>query len=679
MSQSPAPRWLIGATAVLLVIVALTYAFYTVFSRPLSLDEGFLMITVQSFLDGQPLYDSLFTQYGPVYYWYEWIVHRGLAIELTHDATRFLCIFHWVVAAILLGFAGGVMTRSAFAGLFVFAQAVAHLAALANEPGHPQELVAVLLALGLLVAASSLGSAPRFVTLAVLGTSLFFIKINIGVFFFLALFLTMYWQVCSPGFSRVERHTKFGPCQGGLKPGLQTQRLASALLIAGCAVLPFLLMRRYVMYEWCRNYALLVAATSVAASITAKALLVRSPGFSLPIDGSKCDVSPDRLKPELRTIVVAAGAVSAVVCAAIAMLTGTSLRGLIDGMVLTPLRLADAAVWPLTASTFTLLSAAASLVLAAVVSVNLHSLATSISRIITLFKALFGVAVAIILVGESHAQLKYLLPWVWLVVVPNCKLEIENFQFLISSNVFARVFLCFMTVWQALQAYPIAGTQVAMATLLLPVVGTICLVDALRTLRIAEFLRNCRPSAILAGQLAGAVAFLGLFAFLWCDLFATKRHYASLTPLDLPGSRLVRADVPTVQSYRALAEYLETNCDTFLISPGINSFYFWARKRPPTHLNVTTFSILTAEQEARFLAALNRARRPLIVVVEGTLTAVGRDNRPVIVASEETAPTAKASGPETSGPLRPFLRALRDDYVEIHRIPPFSIYGPKKD
>src|SRR5688500_18465572 len=117
MSQSrpssdlaPHSAWLITATGVLVVGAALLYMFYTVFRRPLSRDEGFLMITVQSFLDGQALYDSVFTQYGPVYYFYEWLLHRPLGIPLTHDATRFLCAFHWLTASVLLAIAGGVMT-----------------------------------------------------------------------------------------------------------------------------------------------------------------------------------------------------------------------------------------------------------------------------------------------------------------------------------------------------------------------------------------------------------------------------------------------------------------------------------------------------------------------------------------------------------------------------------------
>src|SRR3954470_24668377 len=132
-------RWWMAVGAILFLGVAVAYACFTVFSRPMSIDEGYLMITIQSFIDGNALYDCVFTQYGPFYYAYEWCAHTLLSIPLTHDATRLLCIFHWLAAAVVLGMAGGVLMRSALGGIFVFTQALIHLTAIASEPGHPQE------------------------------------------------------------------------------------------------------------------------------------------------------------------------------------------------------------------------------------------------------------------------------------------------------------------------------------------------------------------------------------------------------------------------------------------------------------------------------------------------------------------------------------------------------------
>src|SRR5688572_5200592 len=127
-------RIITSVFAAIVLVVSLAFAYYFVFSRSMSLDEGYLMITVQGFNNGNALYDTVFTQYGPLYYFYEWLLHSALAIPLTHDATRLLCVFHWLAAAIVLGLATWKMTRSAIMALFVSAQAVVHLSLIANEP-----------------------------------------------------------------------------------------------------------------------------------------------------------------------------------------------------------------------------------------------------------------------------------------------------------------------------------------------------------------------------------------------------------------------------------------------------------------------------------------------------------------------------------------------------------------
>src|SRR5258708_5636207 len=143
------PRWLLASAGLLFLGAAIAYAFYVVFSRSMSPDEGYLMITVQSFIEGNALYDTVFTHYGPFYYAYEWVVHSLFSVPLTHDATRMLCILHWLTAAVLLAVAAGRIMKSQLAGLFVFTQAVVHLAPLANEPCPPQDLIAALLGLAM--------------------------------------------------------------------------------------------------------------------------------------------------------------------------------------------------------------------------------------------------------------------------------------------------------------------------------------------------------------------------------------------------------------------------------------------------------------------------------------------------------------------------------------------------
>ena len=308
-SRTPAraPLWLAGAAGLLFLGVALAYAWLTVFSRPMSPDEGYLMITIQSFLEGAPLYDSVFTQYGPVYYFYEWLVRVVLSVPLTHDATRMLGIVHWLATAVVMGWVAKVMTRSWIGGLFVFAQAMVHLAAMAGEPGHPQELVALLLALGMLAATREEGRLGRLAVLAAVAAVLAFTKINAGIFFGVALFLGMR-----------------SAAQDRLARGVWTWLLAGA-----CVTLPFVLMWGHLKAEWCRNYSVLAASAIAGSWLIAQRFAGDSgSGYAK---------------------VLRAASLFLAVCGAIVgivLWTGTSLGGLLDGLLLTPLKMPGVLIVP---------------------------------------------------------------------------------------------------------------------------------------------------------------------------------------------------------------------------------------------------------------------------------------------------------------------------------------------
>ena len=615
ISTPSRPRWLVGVAAVLLLGVAAVYAYYIMFSRPLSLDEGYLMITVRSFNEGQPLYDSVFTQYGPLYYFYEYILHGWLAVPLTQDATRLVGIVHWLAAAALLGVTGGTLMRSAFGGLFVFAQAMAHLTRLADEPGHPQELVVVLFGIALVLVARAERRSELLMFLAGLAALLAFTKINVGIFFGFALLLAI---ACHSD----DRFTR-----GAGK---------WALLLV-CAAVPFLLMRRHLAAEWCRNFSIVVAGATISS------LLVAS-RFATPQQPR-----PDRLfKVAVPFVVVAA------VLTGLALASGTTLNGLINGLLVVPLKMPDVALLPLPLSNLVLLNVGASLAFGVMVVVRQPD--RRAHNVVNVLKALYGIVGAFLLIGNAAAQLAWLLPWTWLVLVPP---QSGNQTFL--EHNFARVFLGLAAVWQSLQAYPIAGTQMTVATTLLVVSYAVCLSDALPAAQTSFHLRERLTARFTPRQLkfASALPFivlLGLFADVWCKLPAARREFARLPLLDLPGSRRVRVDAELAGMYRELADYLRAECDTFVTYPGINSLYFWSDKQPPTHLNSTGWGQLSHVQQEHILGAWQKAKRPMLVVV---------------------ADRADAWASYAPPQLAPLIRCVREDCREVKRIGRFILFAPK--
>ncbi len=606
-------RLMVGVFGLVGLGVAFAFAYYFIFSRSSSLDEGYLMITVQGFNSGHALYDSLFTQYGPFYYFYEWLLRSVLAIPLTHDATRFLCIAHWLMAVGILGLAGWKLTRSALAGFFVAFLAVAHLAPLAHEPGHPQEIVAVLLALGALAATRFSRNRWAVEALAVIAVLLAFTKINVGVFFAFAVLLAM----------RCHSSDRFA------------RGMWNWLLLALCGALPFLLVRRHLSQEWCHNFALVIASTAATVLFVAqRASEQRSLSVTSYFKAAAAFLIPSAI---LLTVT---------------LFTGTSWKGLLDGLLLTPLKMPSVILLTIPMPNVALLNAAVSLAIATLVMRRRDD--ARVATVLPILKAIFALAGAFCLMGSAKAQLAFLLPWVWLVAVPVASVREAN-----DHGNFGRIFVALAAVWQSLQIYPVAGTQVTIATLFLVLAYGVCLSDALQVMaqnpRIATLRRALTGTTPNFPQALAGVALLFLFANVWCKLPDVRREHARLRPLGLPGSAHVRMDDETVTMYRGLAQYLATESGTFVTYPGVNSLYFWADKRPPTQLNSTGWGQLTHAQQREILSTLAKAERPRLVIVEA------------MMQNWDSAPY---------DPIRPLVRFVADECRPLRRLGRFIVFEP---
>lgn len=616
------PRWLLVFGALIFVAIAAVYAFSLTFSQfALYDDQGLLMISVRGYLEGHPLYDGIFSLYGPIYYFYAWFVHGLISVPLTHDATRALCVLHWLVAAAILSVAGGILTRSPLLALFIFAQGMAHLRTLSNEPGHPQELVVLLLAFAVLVIAGGLKRPRSLVLLGAISAALAFTKINVGAFFGIALF-----QACvcyTPLFRR---------------------RLLCWVMLALGGLLPFLLMRQDLGQDWARLYAALACAAIVAAGVVVYSL---AEGRSLGL-------------AQWGQIGLGYLGLSVLVLAVL-LLTGTSLMAMVNNLVVSPSKMAGYFCIPLNIPSGYWSAAAALPVAVVVVAWRRHL--TRLSLATASAKGLYGVVGTLVLVLNPRHQMGYLLPWLWLLMLPSGKNQASR-----SGDAFPRAILCLLAAWQALQGYPVAGSQVATGTFLFIPVCSLCLHDAILTFmrerRTARHLLRFSPrSGLLLRALAFAALFC-LFAAQWCPSLPEWRYYASLPPLDLPGAHYLHLPAYQADSYRELAHYVERESDTFITSPGLNSLYFWTRKTPPTSFNISGETILSDyHQQARIVAALRRARHPLIVINDGR-----------VVINARKARSLESVGLLGNGPLVEFVDGA---FVEIKRFGCFRILAPK--
>ena len=73
-------------------------------------DESYVMLSLQTFFQGERLYGETYTQYGPAYYLIQSPLHRWLEIPITHDIVRLKTVLTWFAILIFLAFASIFLT-----------------------------------------------------------------------------------------------------------------------------------------------------------------------------------------------------------------------------------------------------------------------------------------------------------------------------------------------------------------------------------------------------------------------------------------------------------------------------------------------------------------------------------------------------------------------------------------
>jgi hypothetical protein len=559
-APQPRARWKVMAGLGVLVIATVILfraAYYLAFSTfsPWD-DEGYVLLTIKYFVAGRALYDELYTQYGPLLYEFYRCVLWLLHLPLNHDTARFMTLGLWSGSALLAGLFVLRMTGQIAVAVLTLIASFWSLYVLSNEPGHPIALCLFLVCL-LPMVGSFCGSRPRL--LACFGMGIFvgcllLTKINIGVYAFLALILTM----------------------ASVTPG----RLASAIkgLVSVCILaLPALVMQAH-WYEFrARAYVLVV---------TLAALSVVGVHWSGP------NLHYLRWRHAAAAVIGLLLLVAAV--SARAILHGSSAAGLLDGAVLQNRRLG--AIFYLAAPTDyagVASAGAGAFCFFAYRYLDLHwPQHTALDSAIFFGKTLFAAFVFSVsfhvdldaLNSRAYGRLlNFALPFVWLTAISPASTAS------VSQQRFARLLLVAVAVLQSLTAYPVAGSQQAAATVLLNVCAGICLSDALW--KVSErwiYHAGWKPARFSAASLLVAL----LLVQAWRAGSERRAKYEASFPLGLPGAERLRLQEGQVAAYRWLSYNLGAHADTFVTMPGLNSLYLWTQIDPPTVLNTTAWMTL---------------------------------------------------------------------------------------
>src|SRR5271170_2058246 len=103
-SITDAPLTLFGPTSIprFLTLLGGIWAYYRAFTGfSFWDDEGSMMASVKQYLDGLKLYDQFWSGYGPVYYFYNWLLRSITGTPVTHDVVRISSLLPWLVTPLV--------------------------------------------------------------------------------------------------------------------------------------------------------------------------------------------------------------------------------------------------------------------------------------------------------------------------------------------------------------------------------------------------------------------------------------------------------------------------------------------------------------------------------------------------------------------------------------------------
>lgn len=539
-------------------------------------DEGYVLYSLKAFSGHGSLYEEVYTQYGPFYYQFGGLLHF-LGLPFNHEASRWMNLLAWSGSALFLAVA---VLRGAprFTGLAIFTLCAgfSYLWPLISEPAHPGALIC--LSLSLLAWLGVERDAPSWLLPAGAGlvsAALLLTKINVGVFLLAG---TAAFFLLNSSYL------------------LRRGRLF-ALLSLPLLALPWLLMRPLLSSSWVFDY-----ATTVCLC-TASILLVAWPGREKRFEG--------------RSFLVFGAAFTGLLLFSLLALrlSGTSWRAMLDGLLLSPLRMPSVFTNPLRwregALLFTLCSFAG-----ACLSLRTRGL----QRVLVFTLMRLGLLLVFVLlwcgVLDENLQawvLCFGLSLSWCLVAPMQESK---------AAAGPRVWLGLLLVLQSLHAYPVAGSQLSWGTFLwIPLLALAC---AESLAWFGDLKPRFYPLFVRGIALALPLFCLGLTAQ---QLRQSSARYRDSEKLALPGAESLMLPASLASSLQVLDANAREHASVLFTLPGMLSFNLRTGVPAPTLANATHwFSLLSPKQQEEIRTKLEATPKSCVIVENGLLDFL-RDRR----------------------------------------------------
>jgi hypothetical protein len=526
-------------------------------------DEGGLLLTLLNYLKHGGLYTSTFTQYGPFYFYAQQTMHAILRLPVSHDGARSITLIYWLSSSLLSLYFIFRLTRSLPLASVCFFLTLTTSRVLCFEPGHPQEIILFLVegALVLSLFARGRWSGRAFVAIGMISAFLCLTKINVGVFFTVAVLMSSI-AVLSPRGSR------------------KVMLVAASLVTI---VMPVALIHTHLNGGFL-NYCLMATACIAALSLTIRRVAVKNP-----------------LAAKQFVLFLGGGFGGTVVVVLISMIQGTSFRSLLNGIIFLPLRhpaVFSRIFWIPRDQLFLV---GLLLISTAYLWIFIDKLGVERS-LLGAIKMSIGVAALVTLWLNFALSIVVILPLLSILYLEPLG-EKRPVEWL-----FPRLLLCFVVGIGFLQAYPVAGSQLAIA--LTPGVAWACLLLFDGMVLVREGYPRLEVSAFHVASVS-----LGLLIMLLVLMGYSDFNIRNIGPaLDLPGARRVHVSEQDAVTYRTLATKIDETCDMLFTMPGMGSLNLWSERPTPNGYNLTAWmTAFTSEEQQEIVAILRQTKRSCVV------------------------------------------------------------------
>ncbi|HET6550810.1 MAG TPA: hypothetical protein VFG79_20270 [Solirubrobacter sp.] len=581
----------IGLYSIVAMLAAIA-AYFTVFTVWAGYDdEGTLLVTLQSFAHGGTLYSDIYTIYGPFYYELFGGFFSLFGADVTTDASRTIVIVLWVGTSLCFGLATQRITGRLLLGVSGMIAAFSTLYVLANEPMHPQVLCVALLGLFALLAAGGPSRRPLWLGTAAgaLIAALVMTKINLGAY---ALAAVAVGAVLTA------------------EP-LRRRRWICWPVLAAAILLPLYIGERDLSTGWVREFV-------VVQALAMTALVVAAWPLAPPL-GERDETVPRWLLGALAGFVVAFVAILVAI-----LLAGSPLPDVYEGMVTEALRVRDVNMSEFPMS-IAVVDWAVVAVAGAAVSLRLRagrggspSVWPGVLRVVAGLAIWLTIArITPVSIGPSVGNQDSLpLILAWIAAIPPAGVEEPPYKR------FLRVMLPALGIAEVLQVYPVAGSQVGIASLTFVPVGALCLADGLASLKAWSAARGSlaleRYGAVVAVSL---VALAGIFAIhsILRSIADNAKNYGDAIALPFPGATQLHLQPEDYENYtRLVADLHRYGCTDFIGYPNVNSLYLWSGiEPPPPDAPGAWIKAMDDERQQRVVDELRASPRPCAIRNDG--------------------------------------------------------------